>query len=86
MVIDYDGRILAQADPGPGEKVVVAPINVEQLRKERQRRSGHDLRAHVRSELHTYLQRQYLPPGDPATTSIDTLSERIAAAKTRLND
>src|SRR5213079_1356943 len=26
MVVDYDGRILAQADPGPGEKVVVAPI------------------------------------------------------------
>ncbi|OLC44760.1 MAG: hypothetical protein AUH43_17880 [Acidobacteria bacterium 13_1_40CM_65_14] len=24
MIVDYDGRILAQADPGPGEKVVVA--------------------------------------------------------------
>ena len=23
MVVDYDGRILAQADPGPGEKIVV---------------------------------------------------------------
>ena len=25
MVVDYDGRILAQADPGPGEKIVVGP-------------------------------------------------------------
>src|SRR5262249_59538071 len=24
MLVDYDGRILAQADPGPGEKIVVA--------------------------------------------------------------
>ena len=25
MIVDYDGRILAQADPGPGEKIVVGP-------------------------------------------------------------
>src|SRR5262249_22773403 len=28
MVVDYDGRILAQADPGPGEKIVVGPIDL----------------------------------------------------------
>jgi len=37
MVVDYDGRILAQADPGPGEKVVVAPIDLEALRAEKAR-------------------------------------------------
>ena len=28
MIVDFDGRILAQADPGPGEKIVVAPIDL----------------------------------------------------------
>src|SRR5260370_651325 len=34
MVVDYDGRILCQADPGPGEKIVFAPIDVLALRAE----------------------------------------------------
>ena len=28
MVVDFDGRILAQASPGPGERIVVAPVDV----------------------------------------------------------
>ena len=28
MIVDFDGRILAQADPGPGEKIVVGPIDL----------------------------------------------------------
>ena len=31
MVVDYDGRILAQVDPGPGEKIVVGPIDLAAL-------------------------------------------------------
>jgi len=54
MVVDYDGRVLAMADPGPGEKVVVAPIDTATLRAERQRRQGHDMRAHYRAEIHPY--------------------------------
>jgi len=65
MVVDYDGRILAQADPGPGEKVVVAPIDLAALRAERQRRVGHDIRGHLRSELHDYLDKPRLPPAGP---------------------
>ena len=38
MVVDYDGRILTQADPGPGEKIVVGPIDIAALRSERERR------------------------------------------------
>ena len=34
MIVDYDVRILAQADPGPGDRVVVAPIDLERLRAE----------------------------------------------------
>jgi predicted amidohydrolase len=28
MIVDYDGRILAQADPGPGERITVGPIDL----------------------------------------------------------
>lgn len=83
MVVDYDGRILAQADPGPGEKIVVAPIDVGALRAERKRRIGHDLRAHLRSELYTYLDRQRLAPGGSGPPSIEGLRQRIAEAKGR---
>jgi len=68
MVVDYDGRILAQADPGPGEKVVVAPIDLDALRTERARRIGHGMRAHLRSELHTYLERPHLTPATASTS------------------
>jgi predicted amidohydrolase len=61
MIVDYDGRILAQADPGPGEKVVVAPIEIGALRVERNRRIGHDMRAHLRAEMYSYLRHPKLP-------------------------
>ena len=32
MIVDYDGRILSQADPGPGEKIVVGPIDLAAYR------------------------------------------------------
>lgn len=48
MVIDFDGRVLAQADPGPGEKVVVGPIDLPALRDARVRRKGHAMLGHLR--------------------------------------
>ncbi len=85
MVVDWDGRILAQADPGPGEKVVVAPIDVATLRSERARRKGHDMRAHLRGSLHTYLDSEHLPPAsDPADITTDSINRRIAAGKKTL--
>jgi hypothetical protein len=62
MVVDYDGRILAQADAGEGEKIVVAPIDIAALRAERQCRVGHDMMAHLRSEVHPYLSKTHLAP------------------------
>jgi len=85
MVVDYDGRILAQAEPGPGEKVVVAPIDVDRLRQERERRRGHDMHAHLRSELYTYLQTRRLAPADPGEIDIASLEQRIARAKKALH-
>jgi predicted amidohydrolase len=85
MVVDYDGRILAQADPGPGEKVVVAPVDIRTLREERARRSGHDTRAHYRSSIHSYAGRERLQPAGEAEITIDSLKARIAAAKQGLD-
>jgi len=85
MVVDYDGRILAQADAGESEKVVVAPIDIETLRAERQRRVGHDMRAHLRSEVHPYLQQSWLEraeeSGHPLTDA--SIRRRIMDAKRR---
>jgi predicted amidohydrolase len=86
MIVDYDGRILAQADPGPGEKVVVGPIDVAALRAERQRRIGHDMRGHLRSEMYTYLSQARLPRARLADHPLtdDGIRERVRAAKHRL--
>lgn len=51
MVVDFDGRILAQADPGAGEKIVVAPIDLDALRAERSRREGHRMLDHIKDGL-----------------------------------
>lgn len=88
MVVDYDGRILAQADPGEGEKIVVAPINIQSLRDERKRRIGHDMLSHLRSEIHPYMNKQYLAPAlisDQALTC-ESIRQRIADAKKRLGE
>jgi len=63
MVVDYDGRILAQADPGPGTKIVVAPIDIGALRHDRAQRSGHHMLAHLRTEAYEVYGRRFYPPG-----------------------
>lgn len=81
MVVDYDGRILAQADAGEGEKIVVAPIDIATLRQERERRIGHDMRAHLRSEVHPYRSQTYLPA---ATLADHPLTD--AGIRSRIQD
>jgi predicted amidohydrolase len=62
MIVDFDGRILAQADPGPGEKIVVGPIDLGAQRAERDRRQGHHLLDHIRAEAYTDLYRGTIHP------------------------
>jgi predicted amidohydrolase len=81
MIIDYDGRILSQAEPGPGERVVIAPIALDTLRYERDRRFGHDMRSHLRSEAYSYLRTQHLPPAAVHPLEVETTRERIADAR-----
>jgi predicted amidohydrolase len=81
MVVDFDGRVLAQAEPGPFTKVVVAPIDIGALRAERARRRGHDMFATLRSEAYSYLSKPYLAPAGKDEITIESIEARIAKAK-----
>ena len=52
QIVDFDGRMLAEASPGPGERIVVAPIDISALRHEREMRRGHLTLAHLRTEAY----------------------------------
>jgi len=86
MVVDYDGRLLAQADPGPGEKIVVGPIDMAALRAERERRSGHHMLGHLRTEAYAF-PRADLPGGrgKEGPLTIDGNEKAIAEGKRRVN-
>jgi formamidase len=84
MIVDYDGRILAQADPGPGEKIVVAPIDIDAIRAERQRRRGHDMRAHLRSGIHSYHSDAGLDPARKRPLTVEEINIRIEKSKRRI--
>jgi predicted amidohydrolase len=66
MIVDFDGRILTQANPGSGEQIVIGPIDVAALEHERQRRRGHHMLAHLRNELYTGYQQPIYPAGAAA--------------------
>jgi predicted amidohydrolase len=85
MLVDYDGRILAQADPGPGEKVVVAGLDLSALRAQRSRRRGHDMRGQLRSQAYDYLSREWLPPAAGHPLTPESIDARITEAKKRLD-
>jgi hypothetical protein len=85
MVVDFDGRILAQASPGPGERIVTAPVDVSALRHERETRRGHHMLAHLRSEAYpVYRSHVYPPEGRGGPLSLEENNARIDAAKARL--
>jgi hypothetical protein len=69
MVVDYDGRVLAQADPGPGEKIVVAEIDLGALQAARQERLLHNPLAHLRQGIY------------PTQTDFGYPAATLAAAK-----
>lgn len=86
QVVDFDGRLLAQASPGPGERIVVAPLDISALRHERASRVGHHMLAHLRTEAYPLYQTHAYPPrlGDEARApelSYERNNELIAEAK-----
>jgi predicted amidohydrolase len=87
MVVDYDGRVLSQADPGPGEKIVVGPVDLAALRAERERRSGHHMLAHLRTEAYPAYRRPVYPgglTGGAAGLSVEQNERAVADGKRRL--
>ena len=89
QVVDFDGRLLAQASPGPGERIVVAPVDISALRHERASRRGHHMLAHLRTEAYpVYATHQYPPKapgeGEQPGLSYERNNELIDEAKRRL--
>ncbi len=80
MAVDWDGRILAQADPGPGEKIVVAPIDIDALRAERERRSGHHMLGHLRTEAYP-LHRRPIFKADKSPPDLQSNEMAIKSGK-----
>jgi predicted amidohydrolase len=82
MIVDYDGRIVTQAEPGAGDKIVVGPIDMAALRSERQRRRGHHLLAHLRTEAYPAYGQSIYPAGGagdgPITVEKNDTSHRQA--------
>jgi predicted amidohydrolase len=84
QIVDFDGRMLAEASPGPGERIVVAPIDITAVRHERETRSGHNMLAHLRTGAYPV----YSAPGYSAegtALSYERNLETIARAKARVS-
>jgi predicted amidohydrolase len=83
QIADFDGRLLADASPGPGERIVVAPIDITALRHERATRSGHQMLAHLRTEAYPVYQTHRYPPERTAAgdRSYERNVDLIARAK-----
>jgi hypothetical protein len=86
QVVDYDGRLLAVASPGPGERIVVAPIDITALRHERASRRGHHMLAHLRTEAYPVYSNHIYPPKIErgSELSYEDNNELIDEAKRRL--
>ena len=78
MIVDYDGRILTQAERGTGEKIVVGPVDLASLREARERRRGHHMLGHLRAEAYSMSPPSIFPPPNSSQPpSIESLSDRI---------
>lgn len=79
QIVDFDGRMLAEASPGPGERIVVAPVDISALRHERATRQGHQMLAHLRTEAYPVYRRHLYPPAKPRAGA-ELNDERTIAA------
>ena len=92
QVVDYDGRILSQASPGPGERIVVAPVDISALRHERAVRRGHHMLAHLRTEAYPLYAEHCYPPREshesntPPEISYERNNRLIDQSKQRIED
>ena len=85
QVVDFDGRMLAEASPGPGERIVVAPIDITAVRHERAQRRGHHMLAHLRTEAYPVYSVHQYPPASSRHLSYERNVELIDVAKAFLH-
>src|SRR4051812_48807806 len=81
QIVDFDGRMLAEASPGPGERIVVAPVDISALRHEREARRGHHMLAHLRTEAYPVYQRHQYPPEQNVPLTYENNNRLIDEAK-----
>lgn len=81
QIIDFDGRPLAEASPGPGERIVTGAIDISALRHERETRIGHHMLAHLRTEAYPLYQAPQYPPCKGVTSSYEENVRLIERAK-----
>lgn len=88
QIIDFEGRILADASAGPGERIVVAPVDVSALRHERAARRGHSMLAHLRAEAYPVYRNHHYPPTieNAQPISYEENNRLIDQAKQRLDN
>jgi len=88
QIVDFEGRLLADASAGSGERIVVAPIDISALRHERGVRRGHSFLAHLRSEAYPVYRKHFYPPkskDDGREISYECNNELIDESKRRLD-
>jgi len=84
VVIDYEGRVVAQSPNGPVEDILVAPIYIDNLREFRRETQMFNL-AHLRTEIYksTYKRRVFHGSGDSEITQ-DSLRKIIDSTRADL--
>jgi hypothetical protein len=86
QIVDFEGRLLADASPGPGERIVVGPIDISALRHERATRRGHHMLAHLRTEAYPiYRDRLYPPRSMDGDLSFERNNQLIDEMKSRID-
>jgi len=87
MIVDHDGRIVTQATPGDGEKIVTGPVDISMLRKERQTRLAHLMPAHLRTEAYPVYRQEVFPKNgfeDNAGRTYDMNQKAIERVRKRI--
>ena len=84
QIVDFDGRPLAEATPGPGERIVTAPIDISALRHERETRIGHHMLAHLRTDAYDVYRTPGYPPVRDRALSYEENVRLIESAKERV--
>ena len=84
MIVDFNGRILSQADAGPGEKIVVAELDLTALRHERATRKGHQCFAHLRTEAYPLYNNTVYPKAGVGKLTIERNEKAIEDTKNKL--